>query len=1052
MLKPLKKIYQKAKQTGYQWLAAESGTLIAHLAPQEVQIASEAEKLHELLGTQSLINLHPVRLGWRKLLERLRDIGKTEQQLGSSLGQPQNLRLVWVCQKDLKADDFSFHPYTQKQSVPPRGKRRHMSGSWGRIRRMRLSDLYKSHIEQKPYLTPQDHRICTHLLIRGEKNRSDWAIYFDRDYKFDPKPSLLAIANHPLLFKEAREGSDLVRRKLTLSLEKPTFKVLYPDDQHLSLQFQPKLDQLPEIENEDKALIIQNKEGETYQLIECTSIHRQIAELIDQDIRIPRGEERLLHDVIDQLSEYVVVHSDLGDITEHAQADPTPILTLLATEEGGLKIQLRVQPFAQGGTLFYPGEGGSNLSTTIGGRKIRVERNLDEETRLKTLVLDTCTLFDDLKTESGDWVLEHREQYLELLLQLRPLEDQVKIQMPEGQELRVSRPEVNVESFSCKVERSSKSWFKIDGDLVIDLDFRLSIKELLERERVGRFIVLGEGDFLALSDQLVSMLDELSEVTEIHEQGVRFMETLAVPAEGVLEGHGIEMSSDRHWKRVQSKIKKMKGQQKTVPPTDLNATLRDYQLEGFRWLVNFAQLGSGGVCLADDMGLGKTLQALTTLLYFADKGPSLVIAPTSVVQNWINESHHFTPSLNVSRFGGTRDQRLQMINHLRPRDVILCTYGLLKTEVDLLATPNWNIVVLDEAQNIKNHATQAAKAAVRLRSHFRFVTTGTPIENNLTELWSLFQFLNPHLLKGIRDFRDRFLNPIEKSDSYAARKRLNRLISPFILRRTKENVLDDLPPLTEITLTVDLSDEERNLYEGIKMEHLYEIEEQLSQGDSKARMQLFALLTKLRQISCHPRLAFSDIDMESSKLNAFKTLVSRLIEGNHKVLVFSQFVKHLEILREELEHLRISYQYLTGSTSTKDRQKHVDAFQSGEGDVFLISLKAGGVGLNLTAADYVIHMDPWWNPAVEDQASDRAHRIGQERPVTVYRLVGKDTIEEQIVALHQHKRDLADAILEGSDKVFNTGELLSILKDEMRSSSSQSSRQRGEAVDYEHVL
>ncbi|MEC7084784.1 MAG: C-terminal helicase domain-containing protein, partial [Bacteroidota bacterium] len=251
--------------------------------------------------------------------------------------------------------------------------------------------------------------------------------------------------------------------------------------------------------------------------------------------------------------------------------------------------------------------------------------------------------------------------------------------------------------------------------------------------------------------------------------------------------------------------------------------------------------------------------------------------------------------------------------------------------------------------------------------------------------------------------------------------------------------------------TVDLSDEERNLYEGIKMEHLYEIEEQLAQGDSKARMQLFALLTKLRQISCHPRLAFSDIDMESSKLNAFKILISRLIEGNHKVLVFSQFVKHLEILREELEYLRISYQYLTGSTSTKDRQKYVDAFQSGEGDVFLISLKAGGVGLNLTAADYVIHMDPWWNPAVEDQASDRAHRIGQERPVTVYRLVGKDTIEEQIVALHQHKRDLADAILEGSDKVFNTGELLSILKDEMRSSS-RSSGQWGEAVDYEHVL
>ena len=403
-----------------------------------------------------------------------------------------------------------------------------------------------------------------------------------------------------------------------------------------------------------------------------------------------------------------------------------------------------------------------------------------------------------------------------------------------------------------------------------------------------------------------------------------------------------------------------------------------------------------------------------------------------MVQNWINETDRFSPTLNAKRFGGTYDQRFQLMANLKPFDLILCTYGLLKTEVELISRQSWNIVVLDEAHNIKNHTTQAAKSAVRLKSKFRFVTTGTPIENNLTELWSLFQFLNPHLLKGIKDFRDRFLNPIERDDDREARRKLNQLISPFILRRTKESVLDDLPPITEITLSVDLSDEERELYEGVKREQLEEIERRLTHGDSSARMDLFALLTKLRQLSCHPRLVFQDINMPSSKLSMFEGLVRKLIEGKHKALVFSQFVRHLDLIKELLEKMRISYQYLTGETSTKERQRRVDAFQAGEGDVFLISLKAGGVGLNLTAADYVIHMDPWWNPAVEDQASDRAHRIGQERPVTVYRLVGKDTIEEQIVALHQYKRDLADAILEGSDRGFNTDQILDLLREEMK--------------------
>jgi SNF2 family DNA or RNA helicase len=1052
MLKPLRKIYANAKRAGYQWLEAEVGSLIAHLNPEDLKVFKEAENLHIRIGSKSLTSLHPVRLGWRNLLERLRDVGQTKSQIDSRRGHSQTTRLIWVTQNEPSADEFKFSPHLQHQQKETRGRRYASAsqGNWSKSKRIYLKDLYKAHIERQPYLTPQDHRVCAQMIISGEQNRTDWEMFSDRDFKLDPKPALIALAGHSLLFRDTKEKRGVMRKPLALEQEKPVLRVIYPDETHLSLDFQPRIKDMPEIKEDEKVLMIIPREGETYRLIECTAVHKNIAELLDQDIRIPRIEGASLHEVIDQLSQFVSIQSDIGDmegITEHAIADATPIVLFVETDEGGLKVQIRVQPFDQSDHLMRPGEGGKFITNTIGGRRYSVERNLEEEIQKRQLVIDECIIFGELDYKGGDWELKEREQYLEMLLQINNLnrkllveeQSQIELRCPEGKELQVNRPEVGHDSLSLKVQKETTAWFSLEGSLAIDDDFKMNIRDLLAKERIGRFIALGNGEFLALTDEFVSHLDELKESTEVDHSGVRFMTNSATLVKHTLENMGeTQLSSDRHWNSI---LKRLNGVNRLDPPKDLQAELRDYQLEGFRWLSGYAILGTGaGACLADDMGLGKTLQALAVLLSRAEKGPSLVIAPTSVVQNWINESQRFTPSLNVKRFGGSTEQRVQMMLDLKAFDLIICTYGLLKTEVDLIARQNWNIVVLDEAQNIKNHTTQAAKAAVRLKSKFRFVTTGTPIENNLTELWSLFQFLNPHLLKGIRDFKERFLNPIEREDSFLARKKLSQLISPFILRRTKESVLKDLPPLTEITLTVDLSDEERKLYEGVKQEQLDSIENRLANGDNSARMELFALLTRLRQLSCHPRLVFPEIDMPSSKLRMFEEQVTQLITGKHKVLVFSQFVKHLDLIKESLEQLRIKYQYLTGETSTKERQKRVDAFQSGEGDVFLISLKAGGVGLNLTAADYVIHMDPWWNPAVEDQASDRAHRIGQERPVTVYRFVGKDTIEEQIVELHKDKRALADAILEGSSSAtFNTKQILGLLTEQASQANSQSS-------------
>ena len=412
------------------------------------------------------------------------------------------------------------------------------------------------------------------------------------------------------------------------------------------------------------------------------------------------------------------------------------------------------------------------------------------------------------------------------------------------------------------------------------------------------------------------------------------------------------------------------------------------------------------------MGLGKTLQALTVMLARAPAGPAIVVAPTSVCANWIDEARRFTPTLNPISFG--YGDRGKMLEAAGPYDVIVCSYGLLHQEADGLATVEWETVVLDEAQAIKNRDTMRSRAAMRLGGSFRDDHDRTPIENHLGELWNLFNFINPGLLGSSVSFNAKFSTPIHQRGSSEATGRLKRLIQPFILRRTKAAVLDELPARTEITVRVEMSEPESAFYEALRQRAMDTLADQSDTG-KKSHFRILAEIMKLRRSCCHPQLVAPEVDISGSKLEAFAEAVAELRDNGHKALVFSQFVDHLRIVRSRLDQMGIVYRYLDGSTPAAARKREVDAFQAGEGDLFLISLRAGGQGLNLTAADYVIHLDPWWNPAVEDQASDRAHRIGQTRPVTIYRLVMKNTIEEKIVDLHASKRDLADNLLEGSD-------------------------------------
>ena len=485
-------------------------------------------------------------------------------------------------------------------------------------------------------------------------------------------------------------------------------------------------------------------------------------------------------------------------------------------------------------------------------------------------------------------------------------------------------------------------------------------------------------------------------------------------------------------------IEEIKGAKK---PRNLKAQLRPYQEAGFQWLWFLHEIGSGGV-LADDMGLGKTVQTIALLLAvkaadakLEDKGPfkALIVAPTSVVTNWMRELDKFAPSLkHVVWHGGDRKERIE---ELEGTDIVITSYALLRRDEELLSKLKLRYAILDEAQNIKNPLSATARAAKRLRADRRLALSGTPIENRLSEIWSIFDFVSPGLLGPLDKFEERYSRPIDAGDAKAA-TRLRATIHPFILRRTKGEVAKDLPEKIETDQICELSGEQGSLYAAVLKEVRAQVMGEVErQGLAKSQIQILAGLTRLRQAACDPRLLglpreFSNDD--SGKLAALRELVQMSVEGGHRVLVFSQFVSMLTLIRRALEEDRVKYEYLDGST--KDRQARVENFQRDDGPpVFLISLKAGGSGLNLTAADTVIHFDPWWNPAVEDQATDRAHRIGQTRVVTTYRLIAKGTIEEKILELGGKKRELVGAVLTedaGGAKKLTKGDLEDLFRDD----------------------
>ena len=655
----------------------------------------------------------------------------------------------------------------------------------------------------------------------------------------------------------------------------------------------------------------------------------------------------------------------------------------------GLVFDLGAQPAGPKGPFVEAGRGPEQLLYREGGSSRMVVRDLAGEQAALAQICPRVLPQNPLQSPDP-------AEALEMLLVLQ--QAGVELYWPAGKAWRVSQaPPMRFQA------EGDGDWFEVRGQVVLEDGLKLELQQLLalSRSRRGRFIKLAGERFVALSQELEQRLQGLDDLVEVRHRKV-LLNRLAARALSELGGEG-----DQGFRDCLQAFQAAEDYH-APDPQGLEVEMRDYQSEGFRWMARRARAGAG-CCLADDMGLGKTLQVLALLVQENAHGPQLVICPTSVLGNWVQQAAKFTPTLAMVVLDG-RDRQSQL-ERLGPGQVALCSYRILLQDGESLRALHWRTVVLDEAQYIKNPDSRTAQTACSLRATIRLATTGTPVENRLTELWSLFRFLNPGLLGSLGSFQKRFVDRPE------ARLRLRRLVAPFLLRRLKSQVLHELPARTDINLEVELSPQERAVYETLRQQAVLSCEP----------LQLLAQLVRLRQACCHPALV--GIEGQSSKLDAFMQLAEELRAGRHRVLVFSQFVELLQLLRTRLDEGGWNYLYLDGSTPSAQRPTLVDEFQQGQTDLFLISLKAGGTGLNLTAADYVVHLDPWWNPAVEDQASDRAHRLGQTRPVTVYRLVAKNTLEERVLQLHAHKRELARTVLDGTDNEtrLNADELRALL-------------------------
>lgn len=923
-------------------------------------------------GVPPLISLIKTQAEWERVIERIIQIQNSRPKIQESEATE---RFVYEVDKDTL-------------EVWPRLQKRHKNGTWSSGKSLSLSAFKKSTSPSGPVENALRNMVELGVRFMPSQLRG-----------INPLSRLIGYPYVYLLNTGLSQRVDVCKGSLELSFIKNEKGEIVP---HHNLE-----------EFTESQLLMHNYfcawvSPDVLKIYHLTKEEQLILEQLYKVKSFPAISVKPLTQMIKEISTQIPVLSDLvsdKDMKPTAKSVSKIVFQFTPADYNCYSVHAVVRPVPGSTMAFQPGHGLQFVTVNVNKEPVSVKRDLKKE-KLNWEEIDNKLLeFTDFQDDAESWVL-NTEQVLEFMEILRENKKICDIAWPKEVKFKVDKPPITFNCLNLNI-RSIGSWLTMQGKVQLDGKTALEMDELLDkiREAKGRFIKLDDTEYVAISDKLKKVLSQIAKVTH---KKKKELEISAFNAGSLkeLEDAGANLNADQEYRDLLSRIDSANELKVTVPSA-LRAELRSYQIDGFEWLAKLAHWGAGAI-LADDMGLGKTIQTLTLLLFRASQGPSLVVTPSSVLYNWRDEILRFAPSLNIHIFNsGDRKKILETVSN---NDVVLCTYGVLSSEIENVSKQLWNVVVLDEAHVIKNRIAQISKKVHSLQSKARVLLTGTPIQNHLSEIWNLFDFANPGLLGSLPDFSERFIIPIEKYQDKEQQRLLKKMITPFLLRRTKAEVLEELPQKTEITIKVSMSPEETALYENLRSHTV----QNLASGEINS-IQAMAALTKLRQAACNPKLVESQLDIPSSKASVFLELVKELIANNHRALVFSQFTSHLALIKQVLDEANIEYLYLDGSTSTTERKALVEQFQTGITPVFLISLKAGGLGLNLTGADYVIHLDPWWNPAIEDQASDRAYRIGQERAVTIYKLITENTIEEKIIDLHLTKRSLADALLEGAD-------------------------------------
>ncbi len=670
--------------------------------------------------------------------------------------------------------------------------------------------------------------------------------------------------------------------------------------------------------------------------------------------------------------------------------------------------------------------GNTEFNPVLKNNEINILRNGVKETEVLNIFRNTGFMLDN---KNKRFIL--------------PSDDAIYKFLTKEVEMYMQKFEVLVtENFKTKKIRDPKIkniGVRIENNLlVIDIENfqfdKKELKDILEKYTLRKkYYRLKDGSFLNLQDNKdIEFLNSFEtgfgiNYEEIEKGIIKLPIYRSMYMEKLLENLKIDsIKKDSSYKNLIKEISKDKVDEYLEIPNKLKGTLREYQKKGFTWLNNLEKYNLGGI-LADDMGLGKTIQIISLILKYKEENkntiPSIVIAPSSLTLNWKNEIEKFAPSIDTLIVNGNSQTRKEKINSIEKYDVIITSYDLLKRDIELYKEKNFNFkyAIADEAQYIKNSNTQNAKALKSLSAETRFALTGTPIENSLAELWSIFDYIMPEYLYKYNKFKQLFELPIAKEDDEFSMKNLKMLIEPFILRRTKKEVLTELPEKTITILNSEMEEEQQKVYLSYLAQAKKEILEEVNvKGLEKSQIKILALLTRLRQICCHPSLFIENYNNGSSKLKQCIEIIKDGIQSGHKILLFSSYTSMFNIIEDELKKENIKYYKLTGQTNVNERIDLVENFNKNENvKVFLISLKAGGTGLNLTGADIVIHYDPWWNLAAENQATDRAYRIGQKNNVQVYKLITKNSIEEKIYELQEKKSKLIDDVLDTETKFIS---------------------------------